>query len=235
MNDIFSPCQDLLPDTITLNRSQLQSLIKDLKNNSAPGASGIDKCVLTFLFKYFPNLTTHYFNQLILQPRWESCMENAWLKFRLVIMIPKANKDALNKSNYRPISLLETIYKIISKHFISLVEARAQQDPDFLPPNQYGFVRGRQMNVCSLSIFATIEKLKKSFTPSFLLFLDIASAFDKLLLPVINMAINQIFPNSPLSHAIAAVTHGGITKISANNIVGPRSGFEGGRGSGRPP
>ena len=48
------------------------------------------------------------------------------------------------------------------------------------------------------------------------------------------MAINQIFPNSPLSHAIAAVTHGGVARISANNIVGPALPLTRGVGQGDP-
>ena len=65
-------------------------------------------------------------------------------------------------SDYRPISLLEKLYKLLSK---LLLEKVVPSMTNLCRPHQFGFSKGRAMSLCSASTGA-------------LIFFDIQSAFD---------------------------------------------------------
>ena len=102
----------------------------------------------------------------------------AWIKNRTIIFIKKKPRSKANKcSDYRPISLLEVLYKILSK---LLLEKLNPFMSDIVGPQQFGFTKGRAMSLCSLSTLATIEYLKEFHPSAAVLFLDIAAAFDSV-------------------------------------------------------
>ena len=125
-----------------------------LKADTAPGKSGLDKNVLAWFIEYFPNVLLEAFNFLLSNPDWENSMHSAYLKRRKIVFLPKKGKDPTRVENYRPISLLEVIYKLISKFLIEEI-----QDGVFrtASPNQFGFIPTRLMSNCSLTLLALIK------------------------------------------------------------------------------
>ena len=93
-----------------------------LKPDTAPGKSGVDKYVLGWYIKYFPNVLLQAFNFLLAEPDWENSIHSAYLKRRKIVFLPKKGKDLTRVENYRPISLLEVIHKLISKFLIEKVQ-----------------------------------------------------------------------------------------------------------------
>jgi len=88
---------------------EISQVIKNMKNNKSPGMDGFTVEFLKFFWeniKYFllRSLNYAYFNGHMTEA----------LKMGVITLLPKGNKDRKLLSNWRPISLLNIIYKIAS-------------------------------------------------------------------------------------------------------------------------
>lgn len=96
-----------------------------------------------------------------------------------IVLIPK-REDASALSDFRPISLCNTIYKIVSKIIVN----RLQPVMDTLiSPNQNAFIKGRLIsdNIFMASELMTfIHKTRHAKTPWCAAKLDLAKAYDRL-------------------------------------------------------
>jgi hypothetical protein len=89
-------------------------------------------------------------------------------------LIPKKG-DVTHIKNWRPISLLNSIFKIICK----AIDMRLQKVTDIvLSRGQKGFTNKRQLHECLINIVENIALVENEKIPSFLLALDMAKAFD---------------------------------------------------------
>jgi hypothetical protein len=94
----------------------------------------------------------------------------------LITLIPK-NGDHARLNNWRPITLLESIYKILAKLLARRLQAIL---PSIIRPNQTGFVEGRSILD---NVFITQESLnwaEESNQDLVLLLLDFEKAFDRI-------------------------------------------------------
>lgn len=87
---------------------EIKQIIRNLKNKKAPGEDGINNIII----KHLPTKAI-----VLLAKLYNACMAigyfpTAW-KSAKVIAIPKPNKDNTNPLNYRPISLLSSLSKIL--------------------------------------------------------------------------------------------------------------------------
>jgi len=122
---------------------------------------------------------SHYLKQWKLKPRATEIgnygkIPKLWLESK-VIAILKPNKDASDPNNYRPISLLSTMYK----HFERLLLARLQPIVEkSLPLEQAGFRQNR--NCCDqvLAITTHVENGFQQKAKSGALFLDLSSGLE---------------------------------------------------------
>jgi hypothetical protein len=89
-------------------------------------------------------------------------------------LIPKKG-DVSQIKNWRPISLLNSCFKIISK----AVDNRLKKLTTIvLSRGQKGFTNKRFIHECLINIYNTIEHCEKNKIPAFVLALDMAKAFD---------------------------------------------------------
>ena len=94
----------------------------------------------------------------------------------IITVIYKRNRDPLKCSSYRPISLLNADYKLISK---ALANRISQYLPQLINPDQCGFISkcSSANNLCRLF---NIINLTKSETEPSVVALDAEKAFDRL-------------------------------------------------------
>jgi hypothetical protein len=94
----------------------------------------------------------------------------------LITLIPKSG-DRAKLSNWRPITLLGSIYKVLAKTFVGRIQATF---PEIIRPNQTVFVEGRSILD---NVFMAQEALawaEESDQDLVLLLLDFEKAFDRI-------------------------------------------------------
>ena len=78
---------------------------------------------------------------------------NRELNQSLIVLVPKI-KNSRTVRDYRPISLLGGIYKIVAKILANRIRLVV---PKLVHPNQAGFVKGRSLAESCLSVWAGME------------------------------------------------------------------------------
>ncbi len=118
-----------------LSKEEILNSLKDLQNSKTPGTDGL----LADFYKFFwIDISTFVFDSITY------AMENGVLSIEqkrgILTLLPKKQKNRLLPKNWRPISLLNTAYKIISK----LLAKRLQKVlPSIINHDQTGYLKGR--------------------------------------------------------------------------------------------
>ena len=154
-----------------ITEAELTKSINDANMASAPGADGISN---RFIKKFWI-----YFKKPMLK-LCETSFENGTLPLFLrtanIKLIPKKG-DVTKIKNWRPISLLNCFYKIISR----AITARLRKFMDKMTPIcQKGYSGSRYCQEVLISIMEGIEKCNVSKNRAGIISLDIKKAFDSL-------------------------------------------------------
>ena len=85
--------ESVLPSTqnvgVPLTPHRLQEILKEMKNNTAPGPSGVTKHTFLFLCKLIPNTLAHILNHIAHTENPAMIEEFRWIFTREIIFIPK--------------------------------------------------------------------------------------------------------------------------------------------------
>ena len=143
-----------------------------MNNNKSPGSDGIT----AEFFKIFWNdLKSHYVKSL--NYSFENGSLTTLQKQGIISLLPKKDYDLCSLNIWRPLTLLNTDYKIVTK-------AVANRIKKFLPKiidcSQTGFIKGRYIGENIRLIQETIEMLEKENMPGLLFFADFEKAFDSI-------------------------------------------------------
>ena len=138
---------------------------------SAPGADGVSNRFIKHFWEYFKQpllkLCRHCYSTGTLP---------LFFKTANIKLIPKKG-DLSKVKNWRPISLLNCFYKIISR----VVTLRLRKFMDKMTPvSQKGYSSSRYCQEVLINVIETIEKCNKMQKKGGLLSLDIKKAFDSL-------------------------------------------------------
>ena len=151
---------------------ELQTAIGKLKPRKAPGPDTAINELFILLNDENTNILLGFYNRI-----WEAGeIPSSW-KEAIVVSIYKNKGSDTDPANYRPISLLNAIYKL----FAAMLQARlATQHDHNLRKTQYGF-RANRGTVHPLSILRrSMEWAEMTSHPLYLLFLDWKQAFDSI-------------------------------------------------------
>ena len=95
----------------------------------------------------------------------------------VITLIEKEGKDRCKLKNWRPISLLNVDYKIVSKVLAMRMEKIIHK---LINTDQSGFVKGRFIGESVRNIQDILDFTKQRNIPGLLLFLDFEKAFDSV-------------------------------------------------------
>jgi hypothetical protein len=157
--------------------------ITALPNNKSPGSDGL---TANFYKAFWPKLK-HNFMECVkdIEKYGEMSIE---MKRGIISLLPKDGKDIRYIKNWRPISLLNTDYKIIAK----LLALRLQPLlPDIIHRDQTGFIKERYIGENIRVVDDVITFCRTYNTPGFLLLLDYEKAFDTVSWRFLNYALEQ--------------------------------------------
>ena len=177
MTEVFSFSQmtpaDLLEPSFT-NAEEIWCILKSIKNKKSYGPDAIPNIVL----KKLPRSAHEYLANMINCILGLGHYPEPW-KIAYILPIPKPGKPANEAKNFRPISLLNCLSKILEK----VLHVRILEYCDangILPNNQFGF-RSRHSTVHAL--IRLIEEAIVGFNDrkvTIAAFLDIEKAFDTM-------------------------------------------------------
>ena len=162
--------------------------LKDFKNEKSPGTDGLQAEFYKHFWKELHADMTRSFN---------FAYDNGSLSISqrrgIITLIPKPNKDTALLDNLRPISLLNTDFKILTKAIAKRLEKVL---PKVINSDQIGYIKNRYIgeNIRLISDIMTYTEEKN--IPGIALFIDFKKAFDTIEWEFINRCL-QAFNFGP--------------------------------------
>ena len=161
---------------------ELKEVMSSFSDNKTPGEDGFTK----EFYKFFYDLIWRD-----LLNSYEAAFQNGSLSISqrrgIITLIPKADGDLKELSNWHPISLLNIDYKILTKALAKRIEKYL---PKLIDSDQTGFVKGRYIGQNIRLLSDIMEYLDAKKTSGLLLFIDFEKAFDSLEWDFMNKALN---------------------------------------------
>jgi hypothetical protein len=148
---------------------ELDKAVQELNVKSAGSADGISTKFLRMYWGLFRLPFFNYATYCFENKRLSQSFNSASIK-----LIPKKG-DTSQLKNWRPISLLNSCFKITSK----AIDNRLKKLTDIvLSRAQKGFTDKRYIHECIINVVTSIEHCERNGIPAFVLGLDMAKAFD---------------------------------------------------------
>ncbi|KAI5116593.1 hypothetical protein M0805_002345 [Coniferiporia weirii] len=155
--------------------SELEAALTGTSNLSAPGPSGISYCPLKWVVMHYPAEVLALFNDCLRLGHHPECWRAA-----KVVMLRKANKkDPFSPWSYRPITLEETLGKLLEKIIANRLQFLANEE-NWLPPNQYRGRQGHSVYDASQHLLQIVEHAHSKGQVCSILAVDIQGFFNSV-------------------------------------------------------
>ena len=208
LNFIQLRLEDSLKQSLNkeLTIKELQDALEKLKKNKSPGTSGLT----AEFYQQFP-----YFLDGLLMV-WKDSVRTGkappTFQIGAISLIYKKN-DKREIGNYRPITLLNTDYKIIAKAFaLRLREVIGK----VVGENQRGFIPQRDIRANILECLMVRDAAQRSQIPAGLVFFDMEKAFDRVDRDYIWTTMEMMNLGSSFTYAMKLL-HTGTSAIAVVN------------------
>ena len=156
--------------------------IKTMSNNKTPGEDGLP---IEF-YKIFWVEIKDVFLEAILYAYDEKKLFSSARK-GILNLIPKANKDTRLVKNLRPITLLNTDYKIIEKVIANKMVPALEH---IISSDQRGFMKDRRISVNIRKMLDIIHETKVQDLEAVVMSLDFVKCFDKCSFSILHGSLN---------------------------------------------
>jgi len=143
-----------------------------MSNNKTPGTDGLPVDFYKMFFNDISKNMVDCFNY-----SFQSSKLTCDQRRGIINLIPKKDNDPTFLKNWRPISLLNTDYKILTKCIASRLKNVL---PFIIHNDQTGFLPGRYIGENIRLALDTIDYLNKNNLPGLMFMIDFHKAFDKL-------------------------------------------------------
>ena len=167
---------------ITLD--EMLKYLKKCKNNVAPGSTG-------FTFDFY-KLFWRDLKQFIIKSV-EYSFENNRLsvsqRLGIISIIPKGEKDKRYLSNWRPLCLLNSLYKLVSGTIAERIKPALNS---IIHGDQKGFVAERYIGEVVRTTFDIIQFAKENNKAGLLLLIDFEKAYDSINFKFITQALKYL-------------------------------------------
>jgi hypothetical protein len=180
MDDINSLLQHLTIPKLNLEKvhecelrieiNECKTILNVLKNGKTPGIDGLPPEFNKF---FWNSINEHLINAM--NYTFETGEMSSSQRLGIITLIPKKDKDRLFLKNWRPISLLTTDYKLLTK---LLATKLSKVLPSIISPDQTAYLKGRYIGENIRTVADIIEYCKSRNMTSVLLLIDFEKAFD---------------------------------------------------------
>ena len=152
----------------------LKELLLETKAKSSPGEDGVSYALLKKCSDNTKQVICNLLNLCLAKNEFPTLWKKAKVR-----MLPKPGRDKRRAANYRPISLLSCLGKILER-YIYIYLIKELQDKKFFNKNQAGFIKGRSAHEHLFRLAQGIENGFKRRDCTLGLFLDVKAAFDSV-------------------------------------------------------
>jgi hypothetical protein len=195
--------------TVTLSEVELENIANDMKSNTAPGPDGLP---VIFFKSFWPLVKQGILNDFVV-----GRIDIVRLNFGILSLIPKVpGTDQITQ--YRPIALINVIFKIVSKAYTSRMDPVANR---IIGPHQTAFIKGRNILDGPLALIEIIHEIKTKKLGGILLKLDFEKAYDRVNWDFLAEVLRGKGFEEGFIHRISQLVAGGQTAISINGVIGP--------------
>jgi len=186
--------------------------IKALPKGKAPGHDDIP---MEFFHEYTDEVARTLLQAFTAMLNSEAT--SAYINKGLITLIPKTG-DRVKLSNWKPITLLGSIYKILAKALAGRIQSALTH---IIRPNQMGFVEGRSILD---NVFMAQEALgwaEESEQDLVLLLLDFEKAFDRIKWGFLFTALSKLGFNDTWVRWVRSLYQSTSSAIKVNGVAGP--------------
>ena len=172
-----------------LSYAEISDTLLHMKNDKSPGLSGFSADLFKVFWKQLG-----YFVLRSLNYGYQMGNLSITQKQGIITCIPKENKPKQFLKNWRPLTLLDTVYKIASG---SIAKRLKSVLPDLISNDQTGFLKGRFIGENTRLIYDMLQYTEENNIPGLLILIDFEKAFDSLSWSFIHKALKFLnFGNS---------------------------------------
>ena len=191
-----------------VTQAECLKALKDFKNEKSQGTDGLQAEFYKYFWKELHADMIRSFN---------FAFNNGSLSISqrrgIITLIPKPNKDTTLLDNFRPISLLNTDYKILTKVLAKRLEKVLSK---VINADQTGYIKNRYIgeNIRLISDIMTYTAEKD--IPGIALFLDFKKAFDTIEWDFINSCL-EVFNFGPDIQKWVKILYSNVSSCIVNN------------------
>lgn len=161
---------NILDAPLTLN--ELTKALNKIPSNKSPGPDGLP----AEFYRHFWDILSPLFNRVIIEIKRSSTIPTHMNTAAMTLLL-KPNKDPSHPSSYRPLSLLNTDLKIITKALATRIETVT---PTLIHPDQTGFIRNRYATDNVRRLFNLFNISQERQHKTIIISLNAEKAFDKV-------------------------------------------------------
>ena len=155
-----------------LTLEELSVALKNMKNGRSPGSDGFPVEFFKFFWKKLGIFVLRSLNDGFRRGQLSTTQKEG-----IIVCLPKTDKSRDLIKNWRPISLLNIVYKIGSASIANRIKKVL---PSLIHEDQTGFIKGRYIGDNVRLIYDIINHVTTHNKPGILLCLDFEKAFDSL-------------------------------------------------------
>nr|XP_051202041.1 uncharacterized protein LOC127315609 [Lolium perenne] len=196
---------------LTFTAHELDEVLASMKQDSAPGPDGLP----VMFFKRFWGTIRGPILQ-ILNDFALGRVDVARLNYGIITLIPKV-KGADNIRKYRPITLINVIFKFVAKAYAIRLAPVAHRVID---RSQSAFIKGRCLHVGALALHKIVHELHVRKQKGLLLKLDFEKAYDRVNWDFLQEILLRKGFSAMMVHRLMQLVRGGQTAINVNGEIG---------------
>ena len=151
---------------------ELTRYLKKAKNNVAPGSSGFTNEFYKFFWRDLKTFVTNAIND-----GYKNGMLSITQRLGIITLIPKGEKDKMFLKNWRPLTLLNSLYKMVSGCIAERIKPHLNK---IIHGDQKGFVAGRYIGEAVRTTYDIIQWAKENNKTGIILLIDFEKAYDSI-------------------------------------------------------